>query len=70
MFRRLTREIGRVPDERTTLYDTVKRFENPALDPPSLEPAHLQKQVDLSGPTRWRAKLEKKPRHGQAAASA
>ena len=39
-FRRLIREIGRVPVERSTLYGTVARFEDPALDPPSLEPEH------------------------------
>ena len=58
-FRRLIREIGRVPVERTTLYGTVQRFDDPALDPPSMEPEHLQKKLDLSGPTRWRAKVEK-----------
>ena len=57
-FRRLIREIGRTPVERTTLYKTVHRFEDPALDPPSKEPEHLQKQLDLAGPTRWRAKVE------------
>jgi 2-iminoacetate synthase ThiH len=51
-FRRLIREIGRVPVERTTLYQTVQRFEDPALDPPSREPA--QGAVELSGPARWR----------------
>ncbi len=54
-FRRLIREIGRIPVERTTLYDTVRRFEDPALDPPSKEPAQV---VDLSGPARWRKPLE------------
>jgi len=54
-FRRLIREIGRVPVERTTLYQTVARFEDPALDPPSREPA---RDVDLSGPARWRKSLE------------
>ncbi len=58
-FRRLIREIGRVPVERNTLYGTVQRFDDPALDPPSREPEHLQKKLDLSGPTRWRAKVEK-----------
>ena len=57
-FRRLIREIGRTPVERTTLYKTVQRFEDPGLDPPSREPEHLQKQLDLAGPTRWRAKVE------------
>lgn len=54
-FRRLIREIGRVPVERTTLYQTVQRFEDPRLDPPSREPS---KAVDLSGPARWRKSLE------------
>ena len=55
-FRRLIRELGRVPVERTTLYDVVQRFEDPALDPPSREPAH---RVELSGPARSRRSLEK-----------
>lgn len=55
-FRRLIREIGRIPVERTTLYDTVQRFEDPALDPLSREPS---KTIDLSGPSRWRKSLEK-----------
>ncbi len=54
-FRRLIRELGRVPVERTTLYDVVQRFEDPALDPESLEPA---KQVELSGTARSRRKFE------------
>jgi FO synthase len=54
-FRRLIRELGRVPVERTTLYGVVQRFVDPALDPPSREP---QKTVDLSGPSRWRKALE------------
>jgi len=53
-FRRLIRELDRVPVERTTLYDVVQRFEDPALDPESLEP---RKEVDLSGPARSRRKL-------------
>ena len=53
-FRRLIRELGRVPVERTTLYDVVQRFEDPALDPESHEPT---KEVDLSGPARSRRKL-------------
>jgi 2-iminoacetate synthase ThiH len=53
-FRRLIRELDRVPVERTTLYDVVQRFEDPALDPESLEP---KKEVDLSGPARSRRKL-------------
>jgi 2-iminoacetate synthase ThiH len=54
-FRRLIRELGRVPVERTTRYGIVQRFEDPALDPPSREP---QKAVDLAGPARWRKTLE------------
>ena len=38
-FRRLIREIGRIPVERNTLYGTVQRFDDPSLDPPSQEPA-------------------------------
>ena len=55
-FRRLIRELGRVPVERTTLYKTVRRFEDPALDPPSLEP---EADVELAGPARWRKSLDK-----------
>jgi FO synthase len=50
-FRRLIREIGRVPVERSTLYERLRRFEDPAQDPPSLEPA---REVVLSGPGRYR----------------
>jgi FO synthase len=50
-FRRLIREIGRVPVERSTTYRLLRRFEDPALDPPSLEPEH---RVELSGPGRFR----------------
>ncbi len=50
-FRRLIRECGRVPVERSTLYGTIQRFDDPALDPPSLEPAPA---VELSGPARFR----------------
>ncbi len=54
-FRRLIRELGRVPVERTTLYGVVQRFEDPALDPVSLEP---EKSIDLSGPARSRRAVE------------
>jgi FO synthase len=37
-FRRLIREVGRTPVERNTLYGVLHRFEDPALDPPSMEP--------------------------------
>jgi len=36
-FRRLIRELGRTPVQRSTRYDVVRRFEDPAEDPPSLE---------------------------------
>ena len=55
-FRRLVRELGRVPVERTTLYDVVQRFEDPALDPPSREQAT---SVQLAGPARSRRVVEK-----------
>ena len=50
-FRRLIRELGRVPVERSTRYRMLRRFEDPALDPPSLEP---DAQVAISGPGRYR----------------
>ncbi len=50
-FRKYIREIGRTPVERSTTYQVLRRFEDPALDPPSLEP---DRQVELSGPERWR----------------
>lgn len=50
-FRRLIRELDRIPVERTTLYETVRRFEDPELDPPSLEP---DRDRTVAGPTRFR----------------
>jgi FO synthase len=50
-FRRLIREVDRVPVERSTTYRILRRFEDPALDPPSLEP---DARVALSGPGRYR----------------
>jgi FO synthase len=50
-MRRLIREMGRTPVERSTTYEILRRFDDPANDPPSLEPAHLQA---LSGPARFR----------------
>jgi FO synthase len=50
-IRRLIREVGRVPVERTTSYAIRRRFDDPALDPPSLEP---DRRPGLSGPARWR----------------
>ena len=37
-MRRLIREIGRTPIERSTIYETLRRFDDPALDPTGLEP--------------------------------
>ena len=50
-FRRLIREAGRVPVERSTTYKVLRRFEDPTQDPPSLEDA---RDVELSGPARYR----------------
>jgi len=56
-MRRLIREMGRTPAERSTTYAILRVFEDPALDPPSLEPAHRR---DLSGPARWRKGAERR----------
>src|SRR5512145_408985 len=56
-MRRLIREMGRVPVERSTSYRILRRFDDPALDPPSLEPSQ---QLELSGPRRFRGE------HGRA----
>ncbi len=58
-IRQLVRSVGRVPVERTTLYEVRRRFDDPALDPPSLEP---QEERTLSGPTRWRLAEEGRSR--------
>jgi FO synthase len=55
-MRRLIREVGRTPVQRSTTYQVLRRFDDPAEDPPSLEP---QKPVELSGPTRWRLAQER-----------
>ena len=60
-LRRLIREIGRVPIERSTLYRVLRRFDDPAQDPPSLEP---RPSLELSGPTRWRLAQERAGRAG------
>ena len=52
-FRRLIRELERVPVERNTLYETLSRFEDPALDPPSLEP-ESPAEPSIAGPARFR----------------
>jgi 7,8-didemethyl-8-hydroxy-5-deazariboflavin synthase CofH subunit len=56
-MRRLIREMGRTPVERSTTYRVLRRFEDPALDPPSLEPTASR---ELSGPRRFRGE------HGRA----
>ena len=50
-IRRLIREMGRIPVQRSTVYEILRRFDDPALDPPSLEPRRV---VEISGPRRWR----------------
>ena len=50
-FRRLIRELGRPPVERNTTYEVLRRFDDPALDPPSFEPESAR---ELSGPRRLR----------------
>ena len=65
-MRRLIREIGRTPVERSTTYEILRRFDDPALDPPSLEP---QGSGELSGPTRWRLQQERRGRDSLRAVS-
>jgi 2-iminoacetate synthase ThiH len=50
-IRRLIREMGRTPVERSTTYEVLRSFDDPAVDPPSLEPG---RRAELSGPARWR----------------
>jgi FO synthase len=50
-MRRLIREMGRTPAERSTKYEILRVFADPAEDPPSLEPSSRK---DLSGPARWK----------------
>ncbi len=50
-MRRLIREMGRTPVERSTTYRILRRYDDPALDPPSLEP---KQERELSGPRRFR----------------
>jgi FO synthase len=63
-MRRLIREIGRTPVERSTSYEILRRFDDPAQDPPSLEPKAAR---ELSGPTRWRLAEERGRRTSAAA---
>jgi FO synthase len=55
-MRRLIREMGRTPIERSTSYRVLRRFDDPALDPPSLEP---KPERELSGPRRFRGERAK-----------
>jgi CofH subfamily radical SAM domain protein len=55
-IRRLIREMGRTPAERSTSYGILRVFEDPAQDPPSLEP---ERRRQLSGPSRWRKGAER-----------
>ena len=57
-FRRLIREMGRTPAERSTKYEILRVFADPAQDPPSLEPEH---RTELAGPARWAKQAEKSP---------
>jgi len=58
-MRRLIREVGRTPVQRSTTYEILNRFDDPALDPPSLEPSQPR---DLSGPERWRLQQQRAAR--------
>jgi 7,8-didemethyl-8-hydroxy-5-deazariboflavin synthase CofH subunit len=55
-IRRLIRTVGRTPIERSTTYQILRRFDDPAEDPPSLEP---EQPSELSGPARWRLASER-----------
>jgi FO synthase len=55
-MRRLIREVGRTPVQRSTTYEVLARFDDPTQDPPSLEP---RVESELSGPTRWRLAKER-----------
>ncbi len=65
-MRRLIREIGRTPVQRSTTYEILARYDDPEKDPPSLEP---QTESELSGPTRWRLAREKFATRAAKAAS-
>ena len=56
-IRQLIRAVGRTPVERSTRYQILHRFEDPAQDPPSLEP---RSGPSLSGPARWRDSAAKR----------
>ncbi len=61
-MRRLIREMGRTPVQRSTTYRILRRFDDAAQDPPSLEPTRPR---ELSGPTRWRLLEERKAATGR-----
>jgi len=58
-MRRLIREVGRTPVERSTTYEVLNRFDDPARDPASLEPPRPRQ---LSGPERWRLEQQRATR--------
>ncbi len=58
-MRRLIREVGRIPVQRSTTYEILRRFDEPAADPPSREPGAGR---ELSGPARWRVRPERAKR--------
>jgi len=60
-IRRLIREVGRTPVERSTSYRVLRRFDDPALDPPSLEPLA---RGTRAGPMRWRTPVGTDDRSG------
>ena len=55
-MRRLIREVGRTPVQRSTTYEILRRFDDPAADPPSQEPGEAP---ELSGPARWRSEPQR-----------
>jgi hypothetical protein len=62
-MRRLIREVGRTPVERSTTYEVLRRFADPAADPPSLEPPV---ERPLAGPERWRLREQRARRRAAA----
>ncbi len=55
-MRRLIRGAGRIPVQRSTTYEILRRFDEPAADPLSREPGAGR---GLPGPTRWRVRAER-----------
>ncbi len=62
-IRRLVREVGRVPVERSTTYRILRRFDDPEKDPPSREPRPLR---ELGGPERFRAGVRREQEAARA----